>query len=133
MLDEDGNFITESSTFQNISLRVHIRSNSILPISVGVAFIDKNSLLTVSRINNLRDDVEIKLKPGENYIIVKLPNFNLLTGEYFISLFLAHDDLLRTIHKVENAFTLTLRTPLSNIGWRQFEGITAIEHKWSIN
>lgn len=133
ILDEESNFITEASTFQNISLRIHVRSNFAFSVSVGIAFIDKNSLLTISRINNLRDDIDIRLSHGENYITAKFPKLSLLTGEYYISIFLAHDDLLRTIHKVENAFTLSLRTPLSSSGWRRYEGVTSIEHKWSIS
>ncbi|HGZ70670.1 MAG TPA: ABC transporter ATP-binding protein [Nitratifractor sp.] len=122
------------TTFSDITLEMLICSY--LPhetdIGLGVA-ITRQDGLEVSRVNNIRDDKPITLKPGYTKVSLSFPKLSLLDGEYFLSFFLSHANLLQSFHKIENLIQVSITTPYAQCGWKVSEGVTALTHNWDIN
>ncbi|MFO0318838.1 MAG: hypothetical protein ACK5Z5_00350, partial [Neisseriaceae bacterium] len=119
-------------TFQDIEITLEIFSVLELSVSIGLAVNKADNFFEISRINNIRDEKSILLNSGKNIITLTLNNISLLTGSYYFSFYLAHDDLLRTIHKLENYIKVDIKTDFSLSGWRKYDGIVALAHTWEI-
>lgn len=133
-ITDKNNLLNKSfyNTFEDVVIIMDIFSDSRISVSIGVAIIKIDGLLEITRINNIRDEKSIFLNPGKNIVKLQLKKIMLLTGEYYLSVYLAHNDLLRTIHKVENFIKITIKTPFSKSGWREYDGLIAAPHEWNI-
>jgi ABC-type polysaccharide/polyol phosphate transport system ATPase subunit len=101
-----------------------------LPVSMGVAFLSARNGMEICRINNIRDDKPLDISCGDNIIELTIPALPLLTGEYFLSFYLAKSNIAELFHKVENTHRIEVTTPFATCGWRRYDGLVAINHSW---
>ncbi len=115
-----------------LEFEIQNSTHNTIDVSIGVAIVRTDNI-EICRINNIRDDIPIKLLSGVNYIQLKIKNLNLLMGEYLLSFYLAKANIVESIHTIENIDKIQVKTPTSKCGWRIFDGIVAIDHLWYLN
>ncbi len=123
----------EFSTYDNMELEILLcnLTHETVSASIGMA-ITRQDGLEIVRINNVRDDYNINIKNGFTLVGLKMDKINLLDGKYYLSFYLSKSNLTETFHKLENIVTFNVFTPFSKCGWKVFEGIIAMEHKWVV-
>lgn len=122
------------TTFSDVTLEMLLYSSLQHEVDIGIGVaITRQDGLEVSRINNIRDDNPMSLKPGYTRVSLSFPKISLLDGEYYLSFFLSRSNLLQSFHKIENFMQVSINTPYAKCGWKVSEGLTALEHNWDIS
>ena len=127
------NYSTKFKTYDNLNIELLICNLQKTEISIGMGIaITRGDSLEIVRINNIRDDIDIIIPGGYSRVALSIKELNLLDGEYYLSFFLSKSNLTESYHKIENLLRITVETPYSKCGWKIFEGVVSIPHKWDI-